>query len=194
MLSKRQVWTVLSLVGFASLSGCGPKPTIDDIKTEMTKAKPRAAELDQLEKMVGTWETQGEMTFTGIEGKITFSGTSTSSWDLDKNVLVERINGEMAGSTMTGISMMWWDDREKEFRTFWIDSKGMSMEGEGEYNAKTGTWEMESEGVDPHSGQSTSGVGTMKLIDDNTMEWSHTEKNAWGMVMMQMKGTSKRRA
>ncbi len=192
MQRLQRTCVTLSVMTIAVLAGCGEKPTIEMIQAEIAKERPRPTQLDHLNQFVGTWESTGEMTFPTIEGAIAYRGTSTAQWDADNRVVVERMTGEMGSSSMSGLSMFWWDDRDKVFRNLWVDSFGASIQGEAEYDAETNCWKMKGKGVDPHSGGRTSAVGTIKLVDENTMEWTHSEKNAWGITILNLKGVSKR--
>ena len=57
------------------LPGCMPKMTMEDMKQMMPK---RPVELDLLNPFVGTWESTGEMKFTGLDEVIQATGTMES--------------------------------------------------------------------------------------------------------------------
>lgn len=175
------------------LVGCGPKMTMEQMKDMMKKTHPRPAELDHLDVLVGSWESEGDMMFCGIDGKMTMKGSSTASWDVDRRCVVERMQGEMEGCKYEAIGIWSWDAHDKEFHTYWADNMGESGLGTGKYDPATKTWTMKGKGRDPHSGEMKQFSGTLTMPDNNTINWTHVEKNMWGMKTMEMKGTSKRK-
>lgn len=181
---------VLSLIGL-SLTACQqPKMTM----AEMMKMPPRAAELDQLSAFVGTWEgtSEGIAHMAGGE-KVTGSGTETYVWECDKRVLLNRMQWKMGDCTMHGIGIWRWNAGAKKFDTFWTSDFGDVGHGQAWYDAETKTWHMRGKG--DMGGHTSVGEGTMKMVDNNTMEWSWVEWNSWKTEKtMEMKGTSKRKS
>lgn len=188
---RRTVTRVL-VPAFAGLllTGCMPKMTMEDMKQMMPK---RPVELDQLNRFVGTWDSTGEMKFTGMDEPIRATGTMESKWDGDNWILVNKgtfTMGELG--SMTGIEMWTYDTRKKVFRNNWIDSMGSIGMGETRHDARTDVWHIKAFSYTPFG--KTSAKGTMKFLDDRTMEWSWTEYAMGGLMKTaEMKGTSKKR-
>lgn len=186
----------LSLAALALVAavGCQPKMTMEDMKAHRPQ---RPAELDALNAFVGTWQGTGTCTMLMVDGKpeIATSGTSTTQWEADGWYLVERSTYEMGElGTMQGIGIWTYDAKDKEYEMDWYDTMGGTGEGEAKRNPDTGVWTMKSQSDSAHG--KSYGEGTVKFIDDNTMEWTWKE---WGdalhmMPIMEMKGTSTRSA
>lgn len=159
---------------------------------------PRHAELDKLNFMVGSWTATGNMTMYMPDGKTqqqTTTGSETVSWACDNRFLKSEFNygmGEMG--SMTGVSMMTWCPKEKEYVSWYFDSFGTVGEGEMKYDQAMGHWVMESEGNNPMTGRPQEGKGTMKVSSDNmNIEWTYTEwDKGSGKKVMEIKGSSKK--
>jgi len=192
MLRINRLWLGITGFSFVALAGCGPKMTMQQVKEMMSQKPPRPAELDKLDVFVGTWEGTGEMTVPDVEGKLTFSMSSSAAWDVDNRCVVEHFQGDMEGTPFKGIGIWWWDADAKTYQSFWFEDNGQANRGEGTYDESTKTWQFEGKGRDPMSGQTLRFEGAMRMPDANTMEWTHVAKGMWGTVM-EMKGTSKRK-
>ncbi len=179
--------SVLALAAF----GCAQ----NEMNMADMKAPPRPAELDQLEPLVGTWEGTWECTVAGTEKPIKGSGASTSAWDVDRWVMVERMTGDMGDmGKFSGIGVWTWDPKSKCFSNWWYDSWGSSSHGTSTYDAATKTFHTKGYGVDPMTGEKKSGKGTTKMIGRDKMEWTYTEYDGLGLTKtMEMKGTSTRK-
>ena len=181
-------------VALAAVVGCQQGPPKGMSMDEMMKPPPRPAELDRLGSLVGSWEGSGECKMAGQDKSITNKGSNTVTWDCDKRVLVERWEGEMGeGNKMHGIGVWTWDSEDKKYKIYWFDNFGGTGEGEATYNDATRTWTMNSESEGPMG--KTVGKGTIKMVDNNTMDYTWEEWNGWKtQKMMEMKGTSRRKA
>ena len=172
------------------LTGCMPKMTIDELKQMMPE---RPAQLDLLNDFVGKWEGTGEMTFAGLDEVLTSSSTSEIKWEGDDWYLVERADMHMDEfGDMTGMATWTYDINAKLFRNTWVDSMGSLGTGEGWYDEKNDSWRMRAISHGP-MGKSTM-KGTVKFIDDNTMEWWWAEYAMGGLVkVMELNGTGRRK-
>lgn len=185
---------LLAIVGAGyciSLTGCMPKMSAEDLKN-MRPQRPAA--LDQLNKMIGSWETTAEIKVAGMDETMKGSGTSTSSWEGDGWIMVERGQFDMGDmGKMHGMATWTWDDRAKVYRTFWADNMGETDVGTARFNEKTSTWHMKSSGSGPMGKSRAS--GTARLVNDKTMEWTWVERvGPFGMFKaMEMKGTSRKK-
>ncbi len=153
---------------------------------------PRAAELDRLDQFVGNWTADCEMKMDGKTS--TCKGTSTSEWDLDKTVMVNRMEFDMGEmGKMKGMEVMTWDAGAGKYRTYWFDSMGGLTEGSMRFDEKSSTWISKGSGRDPMSGETRLNSGTMKVAADGSHEWTFKETDAWGFkTTMEIKGTSRR--
>jgi hypothetical protein len=189
----RSTFTVIGVFALlaGALTGC-QQPKMD--LAEMMKPPPRPAELDQLNPFVGTWEGTWEMSMKGAEKPLTGKGTDKFAWDVDKWVMTEHMEGTAENHKMLGTGLWIWDAQAKLFRYGSTDNYGMVVTGTGRYDAKTKTWHMKGTSQDTVRGQKSSGEGTLKMPDANTMEWSWAEWDALHLSkMMEMKGTSHRK-
>lgn len=177
------------LMGFIAV-GCG-KPNMSDMHMPS-----RPAELDKLEPMVGSWTYSIEFTMEGMPGPIKGTGTSTVAWDCEKNVLVEHVNGDPdeQGHKFSAMGLYMYDTHGKVFRTVWIDNMGEVHHGTMKLAEDGKTWHTRGTGMNTYTGEKGKGVGEMKWVDNNTMEFSGKQYDSWGFSKkMDMKGTSKRK-
>lgn len=173
------------------LTGCAsPKHDMSDMKPP-----ERAAELDKLDAFAGNWEYTMEMKMEGMEKPETYSGTSYATWECDRRLLVERVEGDMGEmGKFHGLAIYTWDPQDKVFRTFWFDNMGSMHHGTMKYDEATKTWNTKGEGENLNTGERTRGKGWMKCVDDNTVKWGGTEYDSWGWKKKsEMTGTSKRK-
>lgn len=173
------------------LTGCAsPKHDMSDMKPP-----ERAAELDKLDAFAGNWEFNIQMTMEGQNEPFACTGTSYATWECDRRLLVERVEGDMGEmGKFHGLGIYTWDPQDKVFRTFWFSNMGEMEHGTMRYDEATHTWTMKGEGQNLVTGERTRGKGTCKASDANTMEWTGAQYDSWGWTKkMEMKGTSKRK-
>lgn len=182
----------MSVIALLAAAGCQQGPPKGMSMEDMMKPPPRAAELDRLESLVGNWEGTGECKMGGSNETIATRGSNTVRWDCEKRVLVEHWEGEMGeGNKMRGIGIWTWDPEVKKYRMWWFDNFGGTGEGLATYNDSTRTWTMQAKSKSPMG--KTAGKGTVKMVDNNTMNYTWEEWNSWKtQKMMEMNGTSKR--
>lgn len=172
------------------LSGCMPKMTMEEMKSMMP---PRPVELDRLDAFAGEWDVEGEMTMAMIDGPIKTSGSNEAHWEGNRRYLVNRGKFGMGDlDPMEAIETWTYDAHSKIYRSTWVDSMGSVGLGTGRYNEKTGTWAMRAKAHGPFG--ATDMKGTVKFIDDDTMEWTWSEYMFCGLLKTtEMKGISRRR-
>lgn len=172
------------------VAGCMPKMTIESIKQMQP---PRPVELDRLEMLLGDWETEGQVVMSVLDEPMRSTGTNSARWALDKRMLVEHAELDMGPlGKMTGMSIWSWDPTIKKYRMWWFDSFGETSEAVVTYDEASETWHMKAKGK--KYGHSTSGRGTIRRIDDDTLEWTWKEYVALGLIKVaDMKGTSRRK-
>ena len=171
-------------------AGCMPKMSFEDIKQMQP---PRAVELDRLEMLLGDWITEGEVSMAVMDEVMRTTGTNHAVWSLDRRMVVDHADLDMGPlGKMTGMSIWSWDPSIKKYRMWWFDSFGETSEAIVTYNESTQTWHMKGKGQ--KYGYKTSGRGTLRRIDDDTLEWTWKEYDAFGIIQLaDMKGISRRK-
>lgn len=155
---------------------------------------PRPPQLDRLEMWVGVWDNSGEM--KACNGKLMKThGTHDVKWDLNKNLLIERLSADMEGMPpMNGIGIYSYDYREKEFKYRYYGEHGDTMHGELDYNEKSGVWTMKTKGYNPMMKMTTTGQGTFCFPDANTINWTWKEWDGLHLAkLFEGTGTVKRK-
>jgi hypothetical protein len=161
--------------------------TIEEMKAQMPK---RPIELDRLNAFVGKWQGDGEMKFTNMDEPLKFSGTSETKWEGDNWYVVGRSVMRMKDFPETqGMEAWTYDVKAKKYRSFYVDSMGMSGMSEARFDEKAKTWYMTAHSYGPW-GESEM-KGTLRFTNPDTMEWNMSECMGL-MKIMDMKGTSKR--
>lgn len=175
------------------LIGCEQQTTSME---QAMKPPPRPAELDMLDKWVGNWNGTSEMTMYTKEGAKPMKATFNEhiEWIAGRQFLLARSEMNMGeGETMQMAGIMGWDKDEQEIHGWNFMSNGDTETMEMEYNQTAGVWEMEGQGKNPMTGQPVRSEGTMKMVDDNTLEWQFTMWDSWKLnKIMDGKGTSKK--
>jgi hypothetical protein len=110
--------------------------------------------------------------------------------------MVERDDYEMGDlGRVTDVSVWTWDEKSKTFRIARFDSMGGVSTGTADYHEKSATWRLKSKTKTPWGTMVSR--GTVKKIDEDTLEWTWDEWPAWdwlGLVQIaEMKGTNRRR-
>jgi hypothetical protein len=180
------------MMGLAAmfLVGCSGGMSAEELK-DMRPQRP--AELDKLNSLVGTWESTWTMKPAGKAEPMTGKGTSTIAWDVDKWCLVEKGNYEMADmGPMQGLGVWTWDAKAHTYRNWWFDNWGTAGAGTSKYDENTKTWNMR--GTSRGAMGRTSYKGTMKLVDDKTMQWTWKEYVFLGLIkVFEGEGTGKKK-
>lgn len=180
--------TVIACLSAVFLTGCLPKLSTSDLG----QLRPqRPAELDRLEMLLGDWETTGEIRMTVADDVIHTRGHNHAEWSLDRRMFVEHAQLDMgAMGPMSGMSIWTYDEGAKKYRMWWFDSFGETSEAVVKFDEKTSTWHMKATGQ--KYGYSTSGSGTIRRIDADTLEWTWVERGFKLLKLAEMKGTSRR--
>ncbi|GMV96173.1 MAG: DUF1579 family protein [Phycisphaerae bacterium] len=192
---RKLSWVVLSVPWFAF--GC-VQPSMED----MTPKKPPAPpEMAKLEAWLGTWTGEGQMVEPSPEEMkkmmgpaaedmpTTFKGGQKVERVLDGMFVREESWHEMPkGQREHFVGYYGWDARAKKYKAWFFSDWGGHGGGTMTLD-KNGVWHMDFSSVDCR-GNASSGTGTVRMIDDDNMEWTWTEKGPWGR--MKMKGVSKR--
>ena len=173
----------------ACLSGCAA-PKVDFSQIERPA---RAAELDEYNVFVGSWDWHAEM-LNAEEPDKTWTGTGQWEWTLDNRCLQGRLSAKSGRTNFDSMGIWSWHPKDKQY--FWglMNNWGYPQHGTAKYDKDSRSWTMPytSVGLD---GTASHGEYRMKVVDDNTLDWSMVEW-ADGLHMvkkMEMKGTYKRR-
>ena len=190
MMRRNLSYVLVAAVAGLMVTGCMPEMTIEQMK-EMRPERP--PELDRLNMFAGKWTSTGEAEMAGLDEVHTWTGSSESTWGCDGWCLVEHSTGEMGElGNMAGMGVWTWDAKSKKYRSTWADNWGSTGQGVGKYDEETRTWTIKAKSRGA-MGKSI-GKGTVTFVDDDTMEWSWTERaGLFGMFkVMEAKGTGER--
>lgn len=192
MMNVRYRFTILlSLTCFTLCTACLlPKFDLETVK-QLIKDRPQ--ELDALNMLVGEWVTSGEVKMIGMDETIQTHGTGSAAWECDGRILVDRSEYDMGPmGLMSGVSIWTWDSAKKKYRMWWYDSFGEIAYGTARYDKSTQTWHFKNRG---HSSLcNVTSIGTIRMIDENTLEWTYDQWDSWGILKFStMKGTSRRK-
>lgn len=182
--------TTISLIAACTvtLAGCSmPKMSVEEFKA-MQPTKP--PELERLDAFAGKWKAEGTANFAMLDEPLQTTGTSEAQWEGDGWYIVSHGTFTMDDmDEMQGMETWTYDTHSKKYRSTWVDTTGTVATGEGMYDEDTGVWTMRGASYGPH-GKSTM-TGTVRFVDDDTMEWTWTE-SAGLMKVLEMSGTSRR--
>ena len=192
-MNRSAVRTSVGIVLCGLLAGCMPKMTVEDMK-KMRQQKP--AELEKLNRLVGTWEAGSEAKFAGLDEPMKSTGTSKFEWVLDGWYLMETADAQMGDvGKMSARSLWTWDVKAKKFRIWWFDDWGTTGRGTVTYNEKCDCFCINASGSAPWG--TSRGKGCMKFTDDKTMDWCWREWPGWDALglfkVADMHGTSKKK-
>jgi len=171
-------------------AACMPRMTIQDIAD---MRPPRAAQLDRLERLIGEWETEGEVRMAVLDQPLTATGRSTARWTLDRRFLMEEAELDMGDlGRVSGTSIWSYDAAIGKYRMWWFDSLGETSESVITYDEKSDAFFMRTRGR--KYGYATTGRGTLRHVDENTLAWTWKEFDGMGLIeLADMKGVSRRR-
>ena len=190
---RRRTATFLGLpAGVITLTlGCLPKLTTDQLRDAQP---PRPEELDRLDQLLGDWETEGRIDLAVLDEPIHTQGHNQAIWTLDRRVMLDRAELDMGPlGRITGQTMWTWDESIGKYRMWWFDSLGETSQAVVRYDDRSRTWHMKSTGV--KYGRRTGGWGSIKHLDDDTLEWTWVETDSLGLIRFaEMHGTSRRKA
>jgi len=190
-MNTNRGWCLLGLTLVIGIGAAGCQKKED--MSKMFKTPPRPAELDRLDSFAGTWEWTGEMKMAGSDKVTPFKGTGIIAWEADNWALVEKSSMSMGDSAdrMSGLAIWSYDLPRRKYRFYGTGAMG-TFSGWGTYDDKSQAWKFS--GTSEMGGQKTCGKGTMRFVDQNTMEWSQSEYAFLGLIkVMDMKGTGRRK-
>jgi len=186
-----KTWTLV--LPFVFNAGCLPAL---DVQTLKEMRPPRPSEMEQFAGLIGRWETSAETKIPCLNLVLPVKGISENSWEADGWYMIERGEFEMGEMGKVHEFGVWtWDPAAKKFRTWRFDSFGGTRIGTARFNEESRTWAVKSKRKSAWG--SSTDRGTIKIVDDNTLEWTWEEWSAWDPLrlfkMAEFKGTSKRK-
>ena len=134
---------------------------------EMAKYAMPGKEHEMLKGMEGKWKATVKMWMAPGEPTVT-EGTMDNEMEFGGRVLQGEFKGEMMGSKFNGLSLMGYDNKKKEYWSFWTDDMStgaMMMTGTATADGKTITMKGTMEGPD---GKPTPHVMTTKIVSPDT--------------------------
>ncbi len=188
MMQRRASSIVLALGATVLLAGCVPSLTMEEVKAMRPERPP---ELDKLNAFAGNWEMKGEFRIAGLDELIEISGSAEAEWEADGWYLVSRFTlspGELGD--VQGQEMWTYDTHAKKYRNTWVDNMGAVGTGEARLDEEANTWHVRAISYGPMG--KTTGKGILKVVDENTIEWTWTEYSGF-VKTVEMTGTNKRR-
>ncbi|HUU99207.1 MAG TPA: hypothetical protein VM487_26030 [Phycisphaerae bacterium] len=190
MSRSRIIGAGLAAVLAAMLIGCQQQQV--DMAEMM---KPRPAELDQLEMLVGTWEGTAETKVAGSDEVMTGEGVETYSWDADKWLLVNHFEYKTGDEgEMRGLAIWTWNAKAEKYRIWSFDNGGYCESRSATYDQETKTWHFKGKSRNTVSGEKFVGKGSSQMVDSDTQEWNYTVWDGWKLrKLMEFKGTSHRK-
>ncbi|MCB9858382.1 MAG: DUF1579 family protein [Phycisphaerales bacterium] len=191
----RHLLTVAGLAMF--VVGCSHQNSNMEMSGPPTKPAP-APEMKKLSRFIGTWTGDAEMVGPMAEqmkadmkmpadAKLTFPGGGTWDWAMDGMFL--RMDGWHSmgeGGKMNMIEYVMWDPKIGKYRSFFLSDWGEAGDGTLTPSADGNSFTSTARMIDAQ-GNKSSGTGTMRFIDNNSMEWTWKESSG-----LELKGTNKR--
>jgi uncharacterized protein (TIGR02246 family) len=122
------------------------------------------AMLKPLAWMVGEWKAKD-----GRDVRL------TCRWGFNQTFLIQDFAWKVSGTTVHSTQRIGWDAHNGRVRSWVFDSAGGF--GEGFWKRQGNTWEVLADGVFP-DGRVASSVSRWAFIDENTVRWSATDRQA----------------
>jgi hypothetical protein len=150
---------------------------------EMAKYAMPGKEHEMLKGMEGKWKATVKM-WTGPGEPTVSEGSMDNEMEFGGRVLEGQFKGTMMGSKFEGLSLMGFDNKKREYWSFWTDdmSTGAAMmTGPASTDGKTITLKGMLEGPD---GKPTEHVMTTKIVDADTHVFTMAGNMGGQMVTM----------
>lgn len=162
-----------------------------------------APEMAKLGRMVGSWSGTAEIVSPSPEAMkemmpegsdempSSFAGGWKTGWALGGMFLYGHGWHEMGEEQKVNYFEYWtWDPKAKKYRTWFFSDWGESGRGWATFDPDGDTIRMKAHWHDAQ-GASKRGEGTMTFVDNDTIDWTWSERGPMGK--MEFKGTSKRK-
>ena len=183
-------YLVLSVCTLGLLGGCAQPQW----PTEAPKKPSPAPEMAKLSRFIGTWSGSAEMVEPSPEDADempeSFAGGGTMEWAFDGMALTGEGWYERGPDEKVHYVEYWsWDPKAKRYRIWSMSDWGETGSGWMKFDPDGNTMRGKFTAHDAE-GNKKGGCSTMTFVDDNTMDWTYTEKSRMGK--MKFKGTSRR--
>ncbi len=189
MNAARRMYVVAAAVVALSLIGC----TAKNVDFSDVERPARAAEMEAYSAFVGSWDWEAEMVNAAPADK-SWKGTAQWNWTLDKRCLHGVMSASSANAEFEAAGVWSWHPTRKKYIWWMFNNWGYPQQGVAKYDSDSETWRMtyKSIGLD---GTSSYGLYEVKVVDENTMDWTMLE---WADALhsikkMEMTGTYKRK-
>ena len=168
--------------------GC-TAPTVDFAAIQ----KPAAPEqMSQFRDFVGTWTWEAELV-SGEGPPEQWTGTANWDWVLGGTYLHGELSAAGPNQSFSSSGSWGWHPKKKTYVWWMLNDWGYPQEGTAKYDPASRHWTMKYTGVGL-DGTTSYGCYTMKVVDDNTLDWTMTEWADWCRCIkkVEMTGTYKR--
>jgi uncharacterized protein (TIGR02246 family) len=140
-------------------------------ETEVPQVSTQYEHLKELEWMIGTWVDQDE------ESQI----ITRCQWSQNQNFIIRFFSVNVRDQLqLSGLQIVGWDPQANKIRSWVFDSDGGF--GDGMWVKKDASWHVNSTGILPDGGKSTS-VQIIRLVDDNTYTWQVVNREVDGELL-----------
>ncbi|HNQ22044.1 MAG TPA: hypothetical protein PKK06_03015 [Phycisphaerae bacterium] len=157
------------IVATVLLPGCSA-PRVD---FTTISCPPRAPELDAYNVFVGKWNWQATLLNADKEDEA-WTGTAQWDWTLDNRCLQGHMSVKGAHAEFQSVGLWSWHPKADKYVWTMFNNWGYPQHGTATYQAATKCWRMsyKSVGLD---GRTSYGIYTMKVVNDDTLEWTVKE-------------------
>lgn len=145
---------------------------LDRVSEEETTTPPSNYEkLKELQWMEGTW----------VDGDDQASVVTTCYWARNKNFLIRLYALTVRGRIeVSGMQVVGWDPAAEQIRSWVFDSDGGY--GSGVWSKKGDAWRIQTTGVTPDGGKSSS-VNVITYVNDDKFTWQSLNRMAGGELL-----------
>ena len=146
---------------------------------------PKPVELKVLEKFVGDWITEGNVTVLDAQPKnLKTTDTATRKWALDGRIVEE--SGKSSDGNEVKV-IFTYDAVRKTHRSWFFSSSGISVDMAGPWDETTQSFSFRTD-----FGNGFTQIATIHFIDNDNQEWSSKVTDAGGKVYFDGGGKLKR--
>jgi uncharacterized protein (TIGR02246 family) len=136
--------------------------------TAEVEANPSAAQLRQLDWLLGEWRYEDKETVV----------TLSCRWTQKQSFLLIEQAVKIKGEEVLSLTqVIGWDPLQQQFRSWVFDSAGGF--GEGLWERHGNEWQVAAQGA-RSDGRAASGVNSWRYVDGNSFEWAATDREIDG--------------
>ena len=185
----RRTIVTLCIVSALALTGCmSPKAGFAEIQKPATPTQ-----MSDFKDFIGSWTWEAQLS-TGEGEPEEWTGSATWDWVLGGTYLHGELTSTGPHQSFASSGYWGWHPTRRTYVWWMLNDWGYPQEGTAAYNAAEKQWTMNYHGVGL-DGTTSHGRYTMKVVDQDTLEWTMTE---WADLCrlfkkIEMTGTYKRR-